>query len=74
MKTWSFCFKLIATLHFILLTVLGFAFFETQVEAREKEKGAFIFIPLDDRPVCYSYPVKVMEAAGYKILTPPEKL
>ena len=42
-------------------------------EAREKEKGAFIFIPLDDRPVCYSYPVKVMEAAGYKILTPPEK-
>lgn len=73
MKTWSFCFKLIAALHFILLTVLGFAFFETQVEAREKEKGAFIFIPLDDRPVCYSYPVKVMEAAGYKILTPPEK-
>ena len=73
MKTWSFCFKLIATLHFILLTVLGFAFSETQVEAREKEKGAFIFIPLDDRPVCYSYPVKVMEAAGYKILTPPGK-
>lgn len=73
MKTWSFCFKLIAALHFILLTVLGFAFFETQVEAKEKEKGAFIFIPLDDRPVCYSYPVKVMEAAGYKILTPPEK-
>ncbi|MBQ9257952.1 MAG: DUF4127 family protein [Acidaminococcaceae bacterium] len=56
-----------------MLTVLGFAFFEMQVEAKEKEKGAFIFIPLDDRPVCYSYPVKVMEAAGYKILTPPEK-
>ena len=73
MKTWSFCFKLIAALHFILLTVLGVAFSETQVEAREKEKGAFIFIPLDDRPVCYSYPVKVMEAAGYKILTPPGK-
>ena len=73
MKRWSFNFKLIAVFHFILLTVLGFAFFETQVEAREKEKGAFIFIPLDDRPVCYSYPVKVMEAAGYKILTPPEK-
>ena len=73
MKTWSCCFKLIAALHFILLTVLGVAFSETQVEAREKEKGAFIFIPLDDRPVCYSYPVKVMEAAGYRILTPPEK-
>ena len=39
MKTWSFCFKLIAALHFILLTVLGFAFFETQVEAREKKKA-----------------------------------
>ena len=39
-----------------------------------KEKAAFLFIPLDNRPVCYSYPVKVMEAAGYKVYTPPEKL
>jgi hypothetical protein len=39
-----------------------------------KEKAAFLFIPMDNRPVCYSYPVKVMEAAGYKIYTPPEKL
>ena len=29
---------------------------------------------MDNRPVCFSYPVKVMEAAGYKIYTPPEKL
>ena len=42
--------------------------------ALAKEKSTFIFIPLDNRPVCYSYPVKVMEAAGYKIYTPPEKL
>ncbi len=41
--------------------------------AQAKDKGAFIFIPLDNRPVCYSFPVRVMEAAGYKILTPPEK-
>ena len=45
---------------------------ETTVQA--KEKAAFLFIPMDNRPVCYSYPVKVMEAAGYKIYTPPEKL
>ena len=42
--------------------------------ALAKEKAAFLFIPMDNRPVCYSYPVKVMEAAGYKIYTPPEKL
>ena len=39
-----------------------------------KEKAALLFIPLDNRPVCFSYPVKVMEAAGYKIYTPPENL
>ncbi|WP_176760432.1 DUF4127 family protein [Succiniclasticum ruminis] len=39
-----------------------------------KEKTALLFIPLDNRPVCFSYPVKVMESAGYKIYTPPEKL
>ena len=43
-------------------------------DALAKEKAAFLFIPLDNRPVCYSYPVKVMEAAGYKVYTPPEKL
>jgi len=46
----------------------------TTAIVQAKEKGTFIFIPLDNRPVCYSYPVKVMEAAGYKIFTPPEKL
>ena len=43
-------------------------------DALAKEKAAFLFIPLDNRPVCYSYPVKVIEAAGYKVYTPPEKL
>ena len=41
--------------------------------ALAKEKAALLFIPLDNRPVCFSYPVNVMEAAGYKIYTPPEK-
>ena len=43
------------------------------VQAKEKYKGTFIYIPLDDRPVTYSYPVKNLQAAGYEILTPPEK-
>ena len=73
MKSSKLLFTCIAFLNFILATVFGVIFPEAVVQAREKEKGAFIFIPLDDRPVCYSYPVKVMEAAGYKILTPPEK-
>ncbi|MGI6262586.1 MAG: DUF4127 family protein [Succiniclasticum sp.] len=38
-----------------------------------KQKTSFIFIPLDNRPVCYEYPIRAMEAAGYKIYTPPEK-
>ena len=38
-----------------------------------RQKTSFLFIPLDNRPVCYEYPVRVMEAAGYKIYTPPEK-
>lgn len=42
------------------------------VQAKEKYKGTFIYIPLDDRPVTYSYPVKNLQAAGYEILTPPE--
>lgn len=42
-------------------------------EAKEKYKGTFIYIPLDDRPVTYSYPVQNLQAAGYEILTPPEK-
>ena len=42
--------------------------------ALAKERAALLFIPLDNRPVCFSYPVKVMEAAGYKVYTPPENL
>ena len=59
--------RFIAVFSFILCLLYG-----TAVLA--KEKAAFLFIPMDNRPVCYSYPVKVMEAAGYKIYTPPEKL
>lgn len=65
-------YKLITVFNFILALLFGLAVFETTVLA--KEKSAFIFIPMDNRPVCFSYPVKVMEAAGYKIYTPPEKL
>jgi len=72
MNRFRFAFKWISIFNFILFTVLGFVFLEAAALA--KEKSAFIFIPLDNRPVCFSYPVKVMEAAGYKIYTPPEKL
>ncbi len=59
--------RVIAVCSFIWCMFAG-----TAVQA--KEKAALLFIPLDNRPVCFSYPVKVMEAAGYKIYTPPEKL
>ena len=67
MNTFSLFQRVIAVCSFILCM-----FAETAVQA--KEKAALLFIPLDNRPVCFSYPVKVMEAAGYKIYTPPEKL
>ena len=67
MKTFSLFRRVIAVCSFILYMFAG-----TAVQA--KEKAALLFIPLDNRPVCFSYPVKVMEAAGYKIYTPPEKL
>ena len=67
MNTFSLFQRVIAVCSFILCMFAG-----TAVQA--KEKTALLFIPLDNRPVCFSYPVKVMEAAGYKIYTPPEKL
>ncbi len=58
-----------------ILTVFSFILYVfTGTAALAKEKTALLFIPLDNRPVCFSYPVKVMEAAGYKIYTPPENL
>ena len=57
----------IVAFSFILYMLSGTA-------ALAKEKAALLFVPMDNRPVCYSYPVKVMEAAGYKIYTPPENL
>ena len=67
MNTFNFFQRVIAVFSFILCIFAG-----TAVQA--KEKATLLFIPLDNRPVCFSYPVKVMEAAGYKIYTPPEKL
>lgn len=67
MNTFSLFQRVIAVCSFILCMFAG-----TAVQA--KDKTALLFIPLDNRPVCFSYPVKVMEAAGYKIYTPPEKL
>ena len=67
MNTFTLFQRVIAVCSFILCMFAG-----TAVQA--KEKTALLFIPLDNRPVCFSYPVKVMEAAGYKIYTPPEKL
>lgn len=58
----------------ILPVLLLFGGLQVNIAAAAKAKAAFIFIPLDNRPVCYEYPVKVMEAAGYKIYTPPAKL
>ncbi|MDD4320059.1 MAG: DUF4127 family protein [Acidaminococcaceae bacterium] len=38
-------------------------------EAKEK----ILFIPVDDRPVCFSYTVNTLKAAGWDIQTPPKE-
>lgn len=61
------------SLYRFLASLLALATFLVPAAAQAKQKTSFIFIPLDNRPVCYDYPVRVMEAAGYKIYTPPAK-
>lgn len=43
------------------------------VQAAEKQRETMLFLPMDNRPVCSSYVVKTMEAAGYNVLVPPDK-
>lgn len=66
----SFLHNLTAKILFIGLLLLQFSLTATAVNQRE----TMLFLPLDNRPVCSSYAVKTMEAAGYKLLVPPEKL
>ncbi|MEG1413235.1 MAG: DUF4127 family protein [Acidaminococcaceae bacterium] len=37
-------------------------------------KGKLLYIPLDNRPVCLSYVVGTLEAAGYELILPPAEL
>ena len=51
---------------FILALTIIFAI-STQDAAGEK----ILFVPVDDRPVSYSQPVQVLEAAGFEMIVPP---
>ncbi|WP_051296739.1 DUF4127 family protein [Anaeroarcus burkinensis] len=33
--------------------------------------ATFLFVPIDDRPVCLQYTVETLQAAGHEVLTPP---
>ena len=57
-----------------VIAIFSLILFLLSGTALAKEKASLLFIPMDNRPVCFSYPVKVMEAAGYKVYTPPENL
>lgn len=56
-------------LRIALLVVLLVFFLPFGVEAKE----TILFIPVDDRPVCFSYIVNTLKAAGWDIKTPPKK-
>lgn len=34
-------------------------------------KGALLYVPMDNRPVCLAYTVQSLEAAGWEVKTPP---
>lgn len=36
--------------------------------------GKILFVPMDNRPVCLSYTVDTLKAAGWEIVTPPAQL
>ena len=38
------------------------------------EAATFLYVPIDDRPVCLQYTVDTLQAAGYEVLTPPVEL
>lgn len=61
-----FCGRKLLLLAICLVALLG-------ATCHADSRPGMIYIPLDDRPVCYEFPVKVMEAAGYRIYTPPAK-
>lgn len=56
----------------LLLAVLLLLQLST-AQAAEKQRETMLFLPMDNRPVCSSYAVKTMEAAGYNVLVPPDK-
>ena len=36
--------------------------------------ATFLFVPIDDRPVCLQYTVDTLQAAGHEVLTPPVEI
>ena len=54
----------------LFAVVFSLLFADTIVNAGAK----IIYIPLDSRPVCFSYVKQSVAAAGYELLTPPEKM
>jgi hypothetical protein len=57
----------------VLLVALAFWLLAPGATASASPTG-IMFVPLDNRPVCCDYPAAVLQAAGYKIYMPPEKL
>ena len=63
----SLFYKTVIQITLLLLTLLPAAI----TGASDRQRETMLFLPLDNRPVCSSYVVKTMEAAGYKVLVPP---
>ena len=55
-----------------IITAMLFGFAASVGNAAARSE--ILFVPHDDRPVSFSQTVQVIEAAGYKVLTPPAEL
>lgn len=56
----------------ILIVCLVLCLFSISANASAQQK--ILYIPMDDRPVCFDYPVQTLKASGYDVITPPENM
>lgn len=54
--------------------LIFFTFSMLSVAGNAEAKRKIVYIPLDNRPVCLEYVKQTIDATGYELIVPPEKL
>ena len=61
-------------MNILIKLFIFFAFSTISITATAYAKGKIVYVPLDNRPVCLDYVKQTIQAAGYELAVPPEKL